>query len=445
MERHLEKQRGYLLVVSIVLIIVLTLVGVLIINILKNQVSASSHVSKLNNAYNIAISGLEIAKREVIQNGKLCENLGSSHTNESLFIGQFSTTGTYNSANSTLQSSIGTDNVAVTLANASNFAPAGIVKIGNEYIYYHSKSGNTLNTTVRGKGGSTITSHSANAAVSQNQCFITATAGVTSLSAPDAGIATVSSVIVYTPGSFSFGGYQPSLALGGLLAITGNGEIYNSGVTLNGTGYTGSTAVSQGSVLIIGNGKTTVNNGSGSPVTSSSSSGLANDIVSNVSTTNTVFESYFGNLTETTIENAAISGSQYYATFDSSAIDGVTNKIIYIDGDASLSGNTAITVGTEANPVVLYINGGLSISGNASLTVHGIIYIDGSAAFSGNGNLLGTGSIGVKNSVGITGNGDLHLTIAPGQTSIENVYNNLLPNASMTYISNSLGIQPVIH
>lgn len=445
MERHVKKQNGYLLVISIVLIVILAFIGTLIVNIFENQVGASTNTFKSNSAYNLAISGLEIAKRDVTINGTACANLSTSHTNESLLNGQFTTTGTLTNTSSVLSSNIGASSTSLTLASASNFAASGIVKIGSEYIYYASKSGNTLTAATRGKAGTTITSHSSGAIVSQYQCLVTVTAGVPDISSSSSGKAIVSSPIIYEPGSFSVGGYSPSLTSGGSVSISGNGAIANAGVTSGSGSFNGSTIVSYGSTSLSGNGKTLIDNGSGSLTTSSDRNGLQGDVVTNLSTTNTVYESYFGNMSESSLISAAILDGEYYPSFNASSIDGVTGKVIYVDGSASLSGNNKISIGTEADPVVLFIDGNLTLSGNSQITVYGIVYIDGTLGISGNGKLLGTGSTGISGSASLTGNADLYLTITPGETTITNVYTNLIPGASqVSYVTNNLGIQPSI-
>lgn len=447
----LNKQSGYLLVISIVLIIVLAFVARLILNVYINQIQGSVNISKSNSAYNIAISGLDIAKRDVIVNGASCSALGALHDNESLLNGYFTTSGDETSASSTLSTSISSGSTSITLASTSGFAKSGLVKIGNEYIYYSSISGNTLNNAARGKATTTATSHIAGSTVAQNQCRIISSAGMPDLSSSNSSKATVIGMIALeSGGSFSVDGKYPSLLTGGTLRLTGNTRLINSGAVLNDSSFSGSTVIAMNSVQITGSSSTMVSNGSGGLTSSSNRNFLNADVITNYSSTKSVYEQYFGTNSQNDLRLKAVSKNQYYASANNStsvsSINGASNSVIYINNDYRITGNTHITIGTPENPVILFVNGDFDLTGSSSLTIHGLMYVDGDASITGNTRLQGSGSLGVKDNINITGSSRLDLTHAPDQTSLANVYNNLLSGSGApTMIFNNVGIHLEIH
>jgi len=72
-------------------------------------------------------------------------------------------------------------------------------------------------------------------------------------------------------------------------------------------------------------------------------------------------------------------------TPDSSELDGLSG-VIYIDGDASLTGG-GVTMGTEASPAIIIVDGDFSFTGG---TITGILYVRGEVSMAGGATVVGT-------------------------------------------------------
>ena len=72
---------------------------------------------------------------------------------------------------------------------------------------------------------------------------------------------------------------------------------------------------------------------------------------------------------------------------DPDNIDGMTNEVIWFDGDASLDGN----VGTRDEPVVLVVDGNASVSGNFEM--YGVLYVRGDLRANGTPKFYGASVI----------------------------------------------------
>ncbi|WP_024327732.1 PilX N-terminal domain-containing pilus assembly protein [Thioalkalivibrio sp. AKL19] len=72
---------------------------------------------------------------------------------------------------------------------------------------------------------------------------------------------------------------------------------------------------------------------------------------------------------------------------DPESIDGMTNEVIWFDGDASLDG----TVGTREAPVVLVVDGNADVTGNFEM--HGVLYVRGDLRANGTPKFYGASVI----------------------------------------------------
>lgn len=448
MERSIKfYQRGFLLIFAMVLITVMGFIGVILTRLFMNQTNTSTNLLLSKQTLYIALSGLEIAKRDVTQKSIACVNLAAQHTAEPLANGQFSVTGTASNALTLLSANISNSSSSIQITDATTFAPIGIVKIDNEYIYYQSISGNVLNNLSRGKGGSTASGHTAGAVVSQRQCYITSIGAIPSINAATH-TNTVSTAVVMSA-ELSVGGFQPSVTSGGTVSMSGNAYIANPDITLNGEGYTGSTLgiVGSGSLNVSGSAGTMVENTTGTGLVSSTTkNGVLGDVVQNLPTDPSLYSSYFGSYTPEQLQAAAISQGHYFDTSLTSlnSIDGVTGSVIYINGDISVSGHPSITIGTPTAPVVLYVDGSVSSSGTLNLTVYGIIYVTGSINLTGNSSISGEGSLATEGALNMTGSTSISLGIESDDPVMSALYSTVVPGAgTTTYETENLGIQQI--
>mgnify|MGYP005995926453 CR=1 FL=1 len=376
--------------------------------------------------------------------------MSTTHNAETLLNGQFTVTGTETTAASTLAAGITSSSASLQLANASGFAPIGVIKIDDEKIYYTKVQGNILSGLTRAKAASTAAAHAASAAVNQSQCYLSSTAAIPTMASATAIKSTVSSVILMNL-SLSVGGYSPSVSSTGTVLLKGTTAIANpsSSVVLNGANFAGSTVVStqNNGVKFQGNGHTAVNNSSGVLTESSDKHDQLADVVENASLSGSLFQTFFGTTaTPTSIQALATTQGQYYASFNHSAVNGVTNKVIWINNDTDLQGD--LSVGSATAPVVMVVNGDLLISNNETLTLYGIIYVTGEVEIeNGNAYLQGEGSLGAEGDVTVgSGNASISLSMSGESSVINDVYSNLIPGGgTLTYTTQDLGIQATYH
>ena len=127
---------------------------------------------------------------------------------------------------------------------------------------------------------------------------------------------------------------------------------------------------------------------------------IANDTSLSMMTSDEFFAGFFG--TERDFyQSSLVTMPVAAADANDGTLDGVTNEVIWVEGNVSFTGNK--TIGTRDDPVILIINGDMSSAGN--VTVYGLVYIAGD--FSGTGSLETYGSAVVEDSVGGTGSLDV--------------------------------------
>lgn len=446
MEHTIKQQRGYLIMVAVIVITILAFIGLILTRLFTNQAQTSTNLSLSKQSLYIAVSGLDIGKRDITQKAIACDALAATHNAETLFNGQFSLTGTPSTASTTLVGNISANSASITLTSAVGFGPIGMVKINDEYIYYKNLSGNVLSGLSRGKATSIAADHSAGTAVSQSQCYIQSTGAIPTINAATQK-STVSSLVLINR-VLSLGGYQPSVSSGGDVSMSGNAYIANPDITLNESDYPGSTLgiIGSGTLNLTGNAGTKVENVSGtSLVASSTRNHIVEDVALNLPTDPSLYESYFGDYTPAEIQATAASQGNYYSPLsDINNINGVMGEVIYINGDISINGNPDVTIGSPTTPVVLYINGSFSATGNFNLTVYGIVYVTGTISLSGNSSINGEGSLAAAGNLNMTGSTNISLALDSGDDVLTTLYSSVIFGAgTTTYTTEDLGIQQV--
>lgn len=406
MEYKINTQRGYLLILATVLIIIATFIGSLLVNMFMGKTAATQSSLQSDAALYIAHSGLEIAKRDIAVNYLTCSGIGglAKYTNAAQFSGVFTVTGTKNLAQSTLQSGIGATDTSIPLASVSNFANNGIALIDNEMVQYVGISGTTLLNAVRGVFGSMAIAHSAGSNAVQDQCLITSTAGVPTLTSPE-GKRVIQQALLGRVG-FSYGGSIPALVSGSTATLQGSPAVINPSVTSGSSNFPGSTIVSAGAASLGGAAVTEVNDGSGGLVISSSKTGLAADVVQNYSgaAAATLFNIFFS-ATKAQVQTGAVIIS--HSISDLTELSGHAGQTVWVDGGIDTNGGN-VTIGASSNPVILIVNGDVSLGGNASLTVYGVAYVIGKINTNGGGSLIGFGQIAAEGAIKLQGGGTIN-------------------------------------
>lgn len=435
----IKAQRGYLLILAIVIIVIVAFVGVTLVRMFIGGSSSESNVALSSQAFYIANSGMEIAKRDIVVNKIACTAINGTtkYTAANRANGQFTVIGSANAAASTITTDINDTEASpsVVLANANGFtAEGGVVRIDNELFYYSSIISNTLQNVKRGVSGTFVAAHNSGSNILQNQCVLTSTGAVPTIAAASAK-RTIREVLPALDKGFSIDGMYAVLVALGAVQMAGTPFIINPSVWYTPTpaspDYPGSTIVTTGTLQIAGTGGTKVcggndnaalavcDSGSGFIVSSSphATPPIKPDVVQNyagISGTN-LFSKIF-TVTKTQMRNYVLSSSpsattQYFASGLTSLtpLNGIVGKTIWVNGMLQIAGSETATVGSPTKPVILIINGGIQFAGSSVLTVYGLMYTIGGLQNAGSGSLNGKGAFVLEGGVQLAGSGFINL------------------------------------
>jgi Tfp pilus assembly protein PilX len=429
---RLIKQKGYLLITAVIILVVFAAVGAILARSYMRKGEAVAQGSQSKQALFIAKSALAMAHRSLVEKALTCATINgdSNFTAASLLGGQMTVTGSAADTTTTLASAITASSTSLTLSNASTFGTQGVVDIDNELIGYHSKSGNVLSDLVRGLKNTSAIAHSASAIVKQDQCLLTSKAAFPSFTAPT-GQHTLHEVLIKKLFNFEFG--TPSLLSASEITLRGNSTITNTGVVLNSDEYPGSTIISGANINIQGSAETQVGDGSGGTVVSSTAGSPQADLMANVSalTSANLYSYYFG-APLTTISSIADH------SYDETNIDGVSGKVIWINGDFKITGSSTYDIGTPADPVILIIDGDLDIKGSPTINFNGLLYVTGEIDITGNADIIGNATIAAEGSETIDPEvdvgGSMHIDLNPTNLG---ALSNLTPYVNYNYVGTS--------
>jgi Tfp pilus assembly protein PilX len=404
MEPKIKRQRGYLVIMSLVLIVIIAFIGITLSRMYLKTSHAEINVTRANQALFIAQSGLERAQHDIIMQHALCTDMTTTYTNTPIFQGTFTITATETHANGTLQNSITNASTIISLKpNAGiNFAAQGVVQIGSEYIRYTKKSGDNLENITRGIANSPITDHANNTPVKQAQCHLESTGGVPNITAMRSAKRKVSKIL------FQSLGFHSSIVSSGDVTIGGAAGVHNLSVTKSSPNYAGSTIISSSTVTLTGNGSTFVGDTNIPPnsVLASNKNHADGDYIQNspAFTPNDLFGKYFG----TTIANFKTKVDPSIAASDLPNVAKVEGKIIWIDGDISYAGGSAIQIGSATKPIILVIDGNFKITGK-QVDIYGILFvIDTKNINKGTIKFAGGADVNIYGAMAATGNIDIH-------------------------------------
>lgn len=184
----LNKQKGFLTIVTVILIVIMSFLAVSIAYVSSNSAFSTSNFQQASRALYLAESGLEQATRALllptIATRSACNGLNIS--NSSVAGGTFTVTATGPTAapspGTTLSSAISNTDTTIPVVSTSGYPTSGRIMIDREFINYTAtNSTNFLNAT-RGIDSTTAASHTSNTAVGQYQCQLTATGGSPTIS-----------------------------------------------------------------------------------------------------------------------------------------------------------------------------------------------------------------------------------------------------------------------
>ncbi|EKE01036.1 MAG: hypothetical protein ACD_21C00234G0001 [uncultured bacterium] len=182
MEPKIKSQRGYLLIVAVILIVIVSFIGGSIAYIYIGSSKSNTNILRSNDAFYVANSGLEMVKRSLIARGRSCPHISGNFANVELpagtpKTGEFTVTGDDVLAFAALSGSITSSSADVTANDASDFASElGTALIENEIITYPKKASNTLQNMKRGVAGTTAAAHPTapltTALIKQHMCVL---------------------------------------------------------------------------------------------------------------------------------------------------------------------------------------------------------------------------------------------------------------------------------
>lgn len=177
-----QKQKGYLLIIAIAIIVIVGFFAAAAIYMFKSTRSTGMVHLASEQAFYVAQGGLEKAVRSLSASGTTeyvsCANIAANYTNKTInstIDGTYSVSGyNYTPAPTAITADNGT---TITLQNTTNFAPRGRIFVGQalEPIDYDSITGTTLNVASRVTPAGT---YGAGTYVFQNQCTITSIGSV---------------------------------------------------------------------------------------------------------------------------------------------------------------------------------------------------------------------------------------------------------------------------
>lgn len=176
-----------------------------------------------------------------------------------------------------------------------------------------------------------------------------------------------------------------------IVTLSGNVAVTNT--VTNQTIHSGGIITSSGSVDM-----TTTSGTTSDPYNAASGATMNNTNLQNA-TSDQLFQNFFGTNMATMQARADLSysGSANYST----TLNGVTGKIIYINGDADFSSNA--TIGSAAQPVIIIVNGIVNMSAN--INVYGFVYSSQNMNLSGGvtfrGVVAGAGNFSVSGNVDV--------------------------------------------
>ena len=192
----MKKNQGFLSIVLVIFIVIITMLGVAAAYLLVVSGSASLNTVSSYNALYFAESGIQRAIRELLNpslTGAAARSActGYSMTDATTFLtppGEFSAVQNgslvYVTPPATLSSLISSSQTTIAVSSVAGYASVGRLMIDREVMDYTGISGNAFIGVQRGQDGTTAANHAAGAVVGQFQCNIKAQGGMPTLASP---------------------------------------------------------------------------------------------------------------------------------------------------------------------------------------------------------------------------------------------------------------------
>lgn len=203
----LKKQRGFLTLVTVVLIVIIGFIGIALAWMTVGSTFGTSNLQDAESALFLAESGLEQALHKiytpVLTNRVSCASLSTPITN-TLDGGSYSTSLTvppawpftgvianplYVSSPTTLNGALTavSTTTSITVASTTNYQPFGRIMVDRELINYTSIDATHFNGITRAVDGSTLAAHATGTTVAQYQCSLGSQGGFPTLTPTNPG------------------------------------------------------------------------------------------------------------------------------------------------------------------------------------------------------------------------------------------------------------------
>ncbi len=390
----IKKQKGYLLIVALVAIVIVGLVSKVLVDIYTSSTRSTTNILQANQALYIAQSALELAKRDLLTNSsKKCEDINFSNqcyppSQSTDCTGRYDLLGTPKSSSTILSGNITADATIIPVSNPSSLDASGIIVIDNETIWYSGVTGTLLQNAKRGILGTNKATHNSSASVKQNLCTLTSTAYVPNKSQPE-GIRVIKNILWKKSGKSTIGNFPegviPTLVARSSVTLSGDSSVWNPVIL----GYTDEqfskcTIVSGSSVAISGSAANT-RIAPSYILASNRTRPYRADISEYDSLVNTTSEIWniFFDKTRSEIKNEYyVIASNCTQTTVRNAVNNGHNRIWLASSCGSNYTQSSYQLGSTTNPIIIVSEPNVRLSNNAQ--INGFVYTYGTLRLSGN-------------------------------------------------------------
>lgn len=182
----LKQQRGYLTLVTVVLIVIVGFLAAALAYITVGSSFGSANLQQATSALYLAESGLEHATHELLfytlTNRSACSGLSLS--NASIGGGTYTVTSTgpfYVSSPTTLNGALTAAATTIPVSSTTNYQSSGRIMVDQEIINYAAINSTNFLFVQRGIDGTTATTHVTGTPVAQFQCQLLSSGGIPGL------------------------------------------------------------------------------------------------------------------------------------------------------------------------------------------------------------------------------------------------------------------------
>ena len=176
--RLYANEKGTTLILAIAALLILSLMAVILVSLVGKETFGALYQTQSLQTFDVAEAGAHRALTYLSREGGSCTAISGSPNFTDVPMGQatFTVTATlYNPSPTTLSAGIGTSDTTIPVGSTANYAPAGRIAIGSEFIHYSGTTATSFTGARRGMDGTTTAAHSSGVEVAQYQCTFVST------------------------------------------------------------------------------------------------------------------------------------------------------------------------------------------------------------------------------------------------------------------------------